>query len=265
MPLFRSFFLIALVFGLTSCESVTSPLADSDDSSVGDSATLAEWLEADVAVCHVTESGDYRRITVVQDAVQDHLGHGDEIAGGNVLDAQCQPVVQAPACGCFTAEDLRASVAGAAPTPYVFLDVFNYYDQDPRRTEIRSTLNTDAGLFEEVAAVYITPTGDPQTPLAPLCFYQDVALDEFDGEPAYTYTTRALSIREAESCRLELDAFAEGQQTCEGAACDMPYTDELLDPDYPLYHDGGYRTPDAVLDAIQTRIEAVRARLAPPA
>ena len=45
----------------------------------------------------------------------------------------------------------------------------------------------------------------------------------------------------------------------------MPYTDEQLDPEYPPYHDGSYRTPDAMLDAIQGRIEAVRARLAPPA
>ncbi len=261
MSLFRltCFLVLATVFA--SCESVTSPIAEVEPPSASDNEELNEWSARQVAVCHVVEPGLYRRVTVLQDAVRDHLRHGDELAGGSVLDDQCRPVQQAVACACFTADSLATPLAGAAPAPYVFFDVFNYYDEDPRRSEVRSTLSTDAGAFEEVAAVYITPTGDPDAPLAPLCFYQDAVLDGITGEPTYTYTTRGLSIPEAESCRMEIEAFADGQQTCQGAACDMPYTDEQLDPDYPPYHNDGYRTPDSVLDAMQARIEAVRERL----
>ena len=167
MPVLRFFLLLVLALGFMSCESVTSPLTDSGDSAVDDADSLVGWSEREIAVCHAVEPGTYHRITVAQSAVRDHLGHGDELAGGAVLDERCRPVAPVAACACFTADSLAAPVAGAAPAPYVFFDVFNYYGEDPRRTEIRSTLSTDAGTFEEVAAVYITPTGDPDAPLAP--------------------------------------------------------------------------------------------------
>lgn len=180
-----------------------------------------------------------------------------------MLDAQCEPVAPAAACTCFEAADLAAPLAGAQPLPYLFADVFNYYHEDLRRTEIRSTLSTDGGLLEEVAAIYITAAGNPE-PLVPLCFRQNATLDAMTGGPIYTYTTREVSIDEAEACRLEVRTFAEGQQACQGEACGLPYAEEQLDPNYPPYHDDGFRTPVPVLDALRARIAAVRAQLVLP-
>ena len=144
-----------------------------------------------------------------------------------------------------------------------FFDAFDYYGEDPRRTEVHATVSTSAGEFEEIAAVYITPTGDADEPLVPLCYRQDIVIDSDSGEPEYVYTTHEVSIDAAESCRLEIEAFAGQAEACQGGACDTPYTEEQLDPTYPPYHDADYRTPVPVLDAIQARLQSVRARLAP--
>lgn len=274
---FPPFLFLALAAVFASCDAVTGPTAETGAEArvfsaearvspdVAFSADAPSWSTRGVAVCHLTPSGHYRRIVVPHDDLKPHLAHGDELPGGAVFDAHCAPVQPVEACPCFTAEGLGEGFAGAPPQPYVFFDVFSYYSEDPRRTEVRSTLSTEAGLFEEVAAVYITPTGDPAMPLAPLCFHQDVVAGPVTGEPVYTYDTVGLTIGEAEGCRRALYAFAESAEPCQGAACGIPYTDEQLDPDYPPYHDEGFRTPDSVLDAMRAKIDAVRRQLAPPA
>ena len=267
----RPLFFIAFALTFASCEAVTSPLDDPDaGTAMRPAASVqfeADWSTRTVALCHPTskESEAYERILVTNEAARVHLAHGDELAGGATFDDACQPVIVTAACGCFAAEDLAAPLDGAQPLSYLFSDVFNYYNEDARRTELRSTISTDTGLLEEVASVYITATGDPAAPLMPLCFRQDATLDAMPGAPIYTYTTREVSIDEAEACRLDMESVAEGQQTCQGGACDLPYTEEQLDPSYPPYHDGGYDTPGSVLDAMRARIDAVRVRLALPA
>lgn len=271
-------FCFALALSLTACDAVTGPEAAGGEAANAQQRPASPSLGAPhsagavgVALCHSTESGSfgrkgYERIVVAPEDVKAHLLHGDERAGGEVLDRDCRPV-SAPAatCPCYAADDLAGTLAGAAPQPYVFFDVYNFYHEDERRTEARATLATEFGLFEEVAAVYITSTGDPEAPLAPLCFRQDVVADDA-GDPAYTYETLALTIAEAEACRSELYAYAEAEgQDCEGGACGLPYTEEHLDPDFPPYHDEGFRTPTPVLDALRARIEAVRERLVLPA
>lgn len=267
-------FLVLAALLLSACDAVTGPIE-------GEAQGASPWQTtpgvssstdaASVALCHRTDVGpfgrkQFERVVVAPEDVKAHLLHGDERAGGGTLDWNCRPVAAPVAsCPCFGADDLAETLGGTAPQPYVLFDVYNYYSEDERRTEARATLHTEAGLFEEVAAVYITATGDPAAPLAPLCYRQDAVSDEA-GNPAYVYETLSLSIAEAEACRGELAAFAEAEgQGCEGGACGLPYTDEHLDPDFPPYHDDGFRTPTPVLDAIRDRIEAIRQRLALPA
>lgn len=269
LPLF--FLALATVFA--SCDAVTGPEpatggASEAHASLRHSALevpAPSWGPRGVAICHLDPDGDYRRVVVAPRTVESHLRHGDERAGGDTLDGNCEPVQPVEACPCYSAESLGEAFGDAPPQPYLFFDVFSFWSEDPRRTEARATMSTEFGEFEEVAAVYITPTGAPDAPLAPLCTRQDVVADPVTGEPTYAYETLSVSIAEAEGCRRALYAFAEDDQTCEGAACGIPYSDEQLDPDYPPYHDDGFRTPDSVLDAMRARIANVQQRLALPA
>ena len=54
-----------------------------------------------VPVCHLDEDGNYILINIADPAVEKHIEHGDEIAGGNVLDGNCEPVSVAQE-GCFS-------------------------------------------------------------------------------------------------------------------------------------------------------------------
>lgn len=49
-----------------------------------------------VAVCHRTGQGNHVKIGIADAAYQAHVAHGDKVAGGGELDADCQP--QANAC-----------------------------------------------------------------------------------------------------------------------------------------------------------------------
>lgn len=263
--------LISAAVLIIGCDSVTGPASGLDEAYEASQRPLPAAFSAPtlgtrgVAVCHRVDEERYTYMVVAHKDVKEHLLHGDEHPGGALLDGNCNPVVTVAACPCYAAADLGAPFGSAAPQPYVFFDVYGYYSEDVRRTEARATLHTEAGLFEEVAAVYITSTGDPSTPLAPLCYRQDVTEHPVTAEPVYTYETRSLTIAEAEACRLEIYASAEAEEPCQGSACGLPYTEEHLDPDFPPYHDEGFRTPTPVLDALRARIEAVRLRLALPA
>ena len=47
---------------------------------------------AKVDVCHSTGNGAYVKVRIAPSALLAHLAHGDEIAGGDMLDAVCEPV-----------------------------------------------------------------------------------------------------------------------------------------------------------------------------
>lgn len=172
-------------------------------------------------------------------------------------------------CPCFSrgslSNDDRMLEAGGdqASDYYLFFDVFNYYGLDARRTEARALVSTPAGPLEEVASVYIT-SGD-EGELFLICHRQEVVQDPTSGEPSYRYETLAPSVEEAEACRREVYASVGEQEPCQGPACGIEYSKEQLDPNYPPYHDGTFRTPEALLDAMRQEIEAVGRMLRLPA
>lgn len=173
-------------------------------------------------------------------------------------------------CPCFSRASLSnddrilTAESNAASDYYLFFDVFNYYGLDARRTEARALVSTPAGLMEEVAAVYITSGSGPDD-LHLICHRQEVMQHPVSGEPSYRYETLAPSVEQAESCRQAIVASVGDQESCQGAACDIPYSKEQLSPDYPPYHDDFYRTPEALLDAMQRKVEEVGRMLQVPA
>ena len=158
--------LISAAVLIIGCDSVTGPASGLDEAYEASQRPLPAAFSAPtlgtrgVAVCHRVDEERYTYMVVAHKDVKEHLLHGDEHPGGALLDGNCNPVVTVAACPCYAAADLGAPFGSAAPQPYVFFDVYGYYSEDVRRTEARATLHTEAGLFEEVAAVYITPTGD---------------------------------------------------------------------------------------------------------
>lgn len=172
-------------------------------------------------------------------------------------------------CPCFSQKSLT-SVDGLVSAEgievadyYLFFDVFDYYGLDARRTEARALVSTPEGLLEEVASVYITSGNDEDLFL--ICHRQEVVIDPITGEMAYRYETLAPTVDEAESCRRDIYDVAGSQESCQGPACGFEYTKEQLDPNYPPYHDGNYRTPKTLLDTIRERVEAVGQLLQLPA
>ena len=190
--------------------------------------------------------------------------------GGRAGDAFGLASSPGRSCPCFSRASLSnddkvlTTASSAASDYYLFFDVFNYYGLDARRTEARALVSTSAGLLEEVAAVYITYGSGPDE-LHLICHRQEVVQDPISGEPSYRYETLAPSVEQAESCRQAIVASVGDQEDCQGAACGIPYVKEQLSPDYPPYHDGFYRTPDALLDAMQRKVEEVGRMLQEPA
>lgn len=146
---------------------------------------------------------------------------------------------------------------------YLFFDVFDYYGLDARRTEARALVSTPAGPLEEVASVYITSGSEDDLFL--ICHRQEVVQHSISGEPSYRYETLAPSVEEAEACRRAIYASVGEQEPCQGAACGIEYSKEQLDPTYPPYHDGNFRTPGTLLDAMRQQVEAVEQMLRLPA
>jgi len=159
---------------------------------------------------------------------------------------------EAAACPCFSAAALAAPVHGAVPAPHLLFDTFNFWNEDYRRTEVRATVAVGGGTYEEVGAVYI-PRGIPALPLPVMCFRQDVHEDGDDW--AVSYRTVEVSVAEAEACRQEAYAFADGLP-CQGGACGLPYTADQLDPNYPEY-DADWRRSLPFLHALDLRRAAV--------
>ena len=92
---------VAALFVSACDESTENPTAAADIE-VGVAAKASK-----VDVCHSTgsESNPYNVINISGNALDAHLNHGDEIAGGSVLDENCEPV---SGCPCFSLEELRA-------------------------------------------------------------------------------------------------------------------------------------------------------------
>ena len=172
--------------------------------------------------------------------------------------------VPAASCPCFSRQSLGDSPVVSqhrgvgVPTPYLFFDAFNYYGLDMRRTEVRATIHSKEGTFEEVAAVYITPDNDG---LHLICTRQELVRHPASGDLTYRYQTLSPTVDEAEACRQNLAGFVAEREPCQGAACGIPYSDAQLDPDYPPYHDGNFDTPKPVLDEMRLEIERVNRML----
>lgn len=178
--------------------------------------------------------------------------------------------LSAPAsCPCFNVASLTgddgalSGEAGGSTDYYLYFDVFGYYSLDPRRTEARAIVSTPAGLLEEVAAVYITYGNGPDD-LHLICHRQEVVRHVVTGEPSYRYQTIEPSVEEAEACRRSIAVAAGAQESCQGAACDIPYSKEQLSPDYPAYGDEGLRAPETLLDAMKQKVDAVSRMLQLP-
>ena len=172
-------------------------------------------------------------------------------------------------CPCFSRGSLSntdrmlASEADGASDYYLFFDVFNYYGLDARRTEARALVSTPDGPLEEVATVYITSGSEDELFL--ICHRQEVVQHPISGESSYRYETLAPTVEEAEACRRDLNAVVASQEPCQGPACGIEYSKEQLDPNYPPYHDGNFRTPASLLDTMRERVAAVEQLLQLPA
>jgi len=171
-------------------------------------------------------------------------------------------------CPCFSLSNLsdtdRKLAADGRPASdyYLFFDVFDYYELDPRRTEARALVSTSAGLFEEVASVYITRGSGDERFL--VCHRQDVVQDPVSGDPTYRYETLSPTLEQAEACRQTIYTAVSEQEPCQGPACGMAYTKEQLDPAYPLYQDDNYRAPEALLNRLRQQVENVGRMLRQP-
>ena len=178
------------------------------------------------------------------------------------------PAPSAASCPCFSGASLADTPAvlstrsGGDNDPYLFFDAFNYYGLDARRTEVRSTFSTREGTYEEVATVYITPDNEG---LHLVCFRQDVFRHEASGALTYRYQTLSPTVVEAEACRQDLVKFVGERESCQGAACGIPYSEAQLDPGYPPYNDGTFDTPKSVLDVMRLEVERVGRMIQVPA
>jgi hypothetical protein len=198
----------------------------------------------------------------VVDVPSDQGAAGYAVSPASDAASQMQPAAPVPAasCPCFSRSSLSDSPIVSqyrgvgVPAPYLFFDAFNYYGLDMRRTEVRATIHSEEGTFEEVAAVYITPDNDG---LHLICTRQELVRHQDSGDLTYRYQTLAPTVDEAEACRLDLAGFVGEREPCQGAACGIPYSDAQLDPDSPPYHDGNFDTPKSVLNEMRLEVERV--------
>ncbi|MBT4496941.1 MAG: formylglycine-generating enzyme family protein [Gemmatimonadetes bacterium] len=80
---------LALIIGCAA-DKPTQPGGDV----LAPAAKGAKKGKSKVSICHIDEEGVFHLISVAEPAVDAHLAHGDEIAGGDVLDENCEPVFQ---------------------------------------------------------------------------------------------------------------------------------------------------------------------------
>ena len=202
------------------------------------------------------------------DAVVDVSADRDVVAYAASDVASRAPAAPSASCSCFNRASLAATPSiltqgnGGETSPYLFFDAFNYYGLDARRTEVRSTFQSREGMFEEVAAVYITSDNEG---LHLICTRQEVVRHPASGDLTYEYETLSPTVEEAEACRQEIVAFVGEREPCQGAACGIPYSDALLDPEYPPYNDGNFDTPETVLEAMRLEVERVGRMIQVPA
>ena len=66
-----------------------------------------------VDLCHIDEDGIYHLINVAEPAVDAHLAHGDDLAGGDVLDENCEPVLP---------REITVELPGGATMEFVWIE-----------------------------------------------------------------------------------------------------------------------------------------------
>jgi len=250
---------------ITGCDSLTGPSYEGDGPmTLGLDAELSARgfaASSTVGVCKPRDRRGFELVHVSRSEAVAIIARGGDLPGGGALDESCVSVQQTVPCPCFTARDLARSVEGSAPTPFLYFDTFNWYNLDPRRTEVRSAVTVDGALAENVAAMYITHGTGPE--LIPFCHRRGFADGPNPGETSFVSLTRQPRISEAETCRRILDAFA-GDLNCQGPACGLPYTRAQLDPNYPAYNDDMLLQPGLHDDIRRTIADAARMMLGEP-
>jgi hypothetical protein len=83
-----SLFLFALISACATNETPFAPLSDASSVAAGRSD---EHLPPRMSVCHLLDDGTFKAMELPANAVDAHLAHGDQPAGGPELDANCQP------------------------------------------------------------------------------------------------------------------------------------------------------------------------------
>ena len=82
----------SILLGLTACASDQTTTGPSDpEATLQSAAAVGTVRGSKVAVCHRTRPPTFIRIEVAAPAVKAHRAHGDELAGGAVLNAACKP------------------------------------------------------------------------------------------------------------------------------------------------------------------------------
>jgi hypothetical protein len=82
----------SILLGLTGCASDQTTTGPSEMEASFQSATGVGMIRGGkVAVCQRTRPGRFVRIEVAAPAVKAHRAHGDELAGGAVLNKACRP------------------------------------------------------------------------------------------------------------------------------------------------------------------------------
>ncbi len=118
MTLKQLFSILAAPLCLSIAGGCDNTVGNTVSNPVGPGVTFEKKLpqasskEPRVTICHVTDSGAYKQVTINGNALSAHLDHGDALPGTGGLDENCQevqvPEVPEDLCPCFDGDALAA-------------------------------------------------------------------------------------------------------------------------------------------------------------